>query len=751
MADDIVVGLESPLQKMVVTSVRAFEGISKLFRIDVDFLSDVRTKVEFDQIIGSKVAAWVILPDKKTKRYFNGIVSELSQTGRDNAFNHFHLEIVPQLWLSLLKTDCRIFQHEAVPDILKKVLTGIDVKFELQGTFEKRDYCVQYRESDFAFASRLMEEEGIYYFFKHTDKGHQMVVANTPQSHPDDPVQKSIVYDDSEGGTRQDTRVYRWEKTQVLRPGKVTLWDHCFQLPHKHLEAERPTQETVAVGKVTHKLALAANKPLEQYDYPGAYAQRVDDHDAGGGEKGDLSKIFQDNKRTVAIRMEQEAVNAITIRGNSNCRQLSAGFKLTLERHFDADGTYVLTSVEHNIQGPDPRTGGAGFRYQNSFTCIPIALPFRPKVETPKPLISGPQTAVIVGPPGEKIFCDKYARVKVQFHWDRKGKNDADSSCWVRVSQNWGGGNWGGMFVPHVGQEVIVEFEEGDPDRPVVTGRVYNAQCMPPLKLPDHKTQSIIRDHGSNEIKLQGDPGKQSIRMFSPHGNTIFKLGAKNDNAEGIFIRTDLDWDMHVVGDWLRGIDGKVEDEIKGMHTTRIYGATKERFYGIKDEYCQGVHHEFTLGAHTEVHVGTHIEVSGGLFVDIAKGRKFEREPENIEWPSVKLRKSKEELEHITNIVAKYVTLHEKIAEVCMEWRLVYQKMAQLTHEVTGAVAQNFGSLNTNVKGPCHISGKPITMDSTGNFKVTAPWWVLNGDMKINGKLFILGDTLSFGSIKARK
>jgi hypothetical protein len=450
--------------------------------------------------------------------------------------------------------------------------------------------------------------------------------------------------------------------------------------------------------------------------------------------------------------MEQEAVNAITIRGNSNCRQLSAGFKLTLERHFDADGTYVLTTVEHSIQGPDPRTGGGGFRYQNNFTCIPIALPFRPKLETPKPIISGPQTALTVGPPGEKIFCDKYARVKVQFHWDRKGKNDADSSCWVRVSQNWGGGNWGGMFVPHVGQEVIVEFEEGDPDRPVVTGRVYNAECMPPLKLPDHKTQSIIRDHGSNEIKLQGDHGKQSIRMFSPHGNTIFKMGAFNEpDAEGFMIRTDLDWDVKILGDYFKGIDGKVEETIKGMHTTYIYGITKERFYGIKDEYCQGVHHEFTLGAHTEIHVGTHIEVSVGGFIDIAKGYKFEREPKNIEFPSVKLRKSNEEFENIVSVVRKCTALHEKIAEAFQEFKAVVQKMASWKLDVSGAVAHTFGSMNATVKGAYHVSGKPITMESSGNMKVTAPKLVLEGDFQASGDVVILGDTFSFGSIKAKK
>jgi type VI secretion system secreted protein VgrG len=744
MADDLVVGLEAPLQKLTVMSLRGFEGISKLFRFDLELLAELRTKVEFDQIIGSKVTAWVILPDKKTKRYFNGIVSSLAQTGRDSTFNHFHMEVVPQLWLSTLKTDCRIFQHEAVPDILKKVLTGIDVKFELQGTFEKRDYCVQYRETDFAFASRLMEEEGIYYFFKHTDKGHQMIVANSPQSHPDDPVQKAVAFDDSEGGTREDMRVYRWEKTQNLRSGKVTLWDHCFQLPHKHLEAERPTQEVVAVGKVTHKLALAANKPLEQYDYPGAYAQRVDDHDAGGGEKGgDLAKIFQDNKRTVAIRMEQEAVRSITIRGNSNCRYLCAGFKLTLERHFDADGTYILTTVEHFVQGPDPRTGGGGFRYQNSFTCIPIALPFRPPLETPEPVIPGPQTAVVVGPPGEKIFCDKYARIKVQFHWDRKGKNDADSSCWLRVSQNWGGGNWGGMFIPHVGQEVIVDFEEGDPDRPVVTGRVYNAQCMPPLKLPDGKTQSIIRDHGGNQIKIEGDKGKEQIHMFSPHSNTHFTLGAARNPPLGISAITDgffsgsfgQSWDViiganettSVDGHSTKTVDGYAETYVHGHYVQYVAGTVSNRTLGSSTTFIGGAENTITVGIKNEVLIALNNRYVKGGLIEINNAHELYKAPRLMSKADIRLEKCIEEmkkedqLKEVINAVydQKVATMNAKIDTLNQKMSTLNAKITTLKYEVTSMKAE----------------GDNIVLDGKSQVELMSALVKLKGTTDIDSKL----------------
>ena len=257
----------------------------------------------------------------------------------------------------------------SVPDILKKVLDGLDITYEIRGTFEPRDFCVQYRETDFNFASRLMEEEGIYYFFKHNSNGHQMLVANTPQSHPDLPSKNKIIYEDVEGGTREEDRIYDWEKSQELRSGKYTLWDHCFELPHKHLEAEANIQDTVQAGRVSHKLKVGGNDKFEIYDYPGEYAQRFDGVDRGGGDRaGDLQKIFQDNKRTVDIRTQEEAVPGLTIQGGSNCRHFVSGYKFTLQRHFNADGEYVLTNVAHSArQSGDYRSDGGTFQYSNSF------------------------------------------------------------------------------------------------------------------------------------------------------------------------------------------------------------------------------------------------------------------------------------------------------------------------------------------------------------------------------------------------
>ena len=526
------IALTTPLgpDALLLTGFAGHEGISQLFSFEVELIAGNRTAIDFDKLMGQSATVRLELPGRK-QRFFNGVISRFRQGRRDETFTTYRAEIVPQFWLWTRRVQSRVFQHLTVPAILKIVLEGLDVAYEIQGPFHPRDYCVQYRESDFAFASRLMEEEGIYYFFKHSADGHKMVVANTPLSHPDLPHQSKVLFEEITGGNRPEDRVFQWEKLQELRSGKVTLWDHCFELPHKNLEGRKIIQDSVAVGTVTHKLKVAGNDRLEIYDNLGAYAQRFDGLDAAGGDRsGDLAKIYDDRERTVAIRMQQEALKSIEILGAGSCRQFVSGHKFRLERHFNGDGPYVLTTVGHAARlGADYRSGHNGqadFTYDNTFTCIPIGLPFRPPLVTPKPTIAGTQTAVVVGPPGEKIYPDKYGRVKVKFHWDRAPERDQKASCWVRVSQNWGGANWGGMFIPHVGQEVIVQYEEGDPDRPVITGRVYNAECMPPLKLPDHKTKCMLQDHGGNKICMEGHDGKQRITISSPTGKTVFRIGA---------------------------------------------------------------------------------------------------------------------------------------------------------------------------------------------------------------------------------
>jgi type VI secretion system secreted protein VgrG len=477
----------TPLGKdvLLATAFRGPEAISRLFHFQLDLLAEINQKIAFERLLGNGMTVEMRLLDG-TKRYFNGLVKRFSQGGRDEFFVRYRAELVPQFWLLSKKVRSRIFQHVTVPDILRQLLSGLNVKYEISSVYHPRDFCVQYRESDFDFASRLMEEEGIYYFFRHSDGSHQMIVTDLAVQHPTVPGQSSVVYEEATGEVREEMRVSAWEKTQELRSGQYTLWDHCFEMPPEHFEGQLKPVETVNVGQAAHKLQVGDNEKLEIYDYPGGYAQRFDGVDPHGAlRSADLKHIFEDRDRTVRIRMEQEQAVSLEIAGGSDCGNFAAGHQFTLERHFDADGPYLLTRVEHDARQSGYRSSEIpAFHYENHFRCIPAALHYRPQRETRRPVIPGVQTATVVGPKGEEIFCDKYGRVKVQFHWDREGKKDADSSCWLRVAQVWAGKRWGAFFWPRIGHEVVVAFEEGDPDQPVVIGSVYNKDNMPPLPLP---------------------------------------------------------------------------------------------------------------------------------------------------------------------------------------------------------------------------------------------------------------------------
>jgi type VI secretion system secreted protein VgrG len=564
--------LTTPLgpDALFLTGFTGREGISQLFRFQLDLLASNGKQIPFEKLLGQMVNVQLDMGGKD--RFFNGIVSRFSQGSRDEEFIAYRAEVVPSLWLLTRRVQSRIFQHQSVPDILKKVLKGLDVVFELQGKFHPRNYCVQYRESDFAFASRLMEEEGIYYYFEFHARGHKLIVANTAQSHRPVPEPSTLIFDDIEGGTRPEARISEWEKSQEVRSGKVSLWDHCFELPDSKLEIERLPLDKVAVGQVTHALKLPDGDALEVYDYPGGYARYHDGIDQHGAERpADLNNLFKENQKAATLRMEQETVAGLQIRGAGNCRQLVSGHKFTLSRHFNADGDYVLTSVEHRASlGGDFRSGeGMTFDYDNHFTCIPAALPFRPARVTPRPRVDGAQTAVVVGPPREEIFTDKYGRVKVQFPWDRHGKYDADSSCWVRVATPWAGKGWGGVHVPRIGQEVVVDFLEGDPDRPLIVGSVFNADQMPPFTLPaakqvsGFKTNSYPTTGGSNEITIDDTKGKEKMTIHAQHDQNV---------------TVDHDQTTTVHNNRTTTVDVNSTETVKGKKTTTVNGTVLETY-----------------------------------------------------------------------------------------------------------------------------------------------------------------------------
>jgi type VI secretion system secreted protein VgrG len=634
--------------KLLLIGLNGAEAISRLFLFHLDMIAEHATPVPFDQLLGKKVTASVKAPGGNV-RHFNGICNRIAQGGRDQHFTSFRLEIVPEAWFLTRRTQSRIFQQTAVPDILKKVFAGMAVQYQLKGKYEPRDYCVQYRESDFDFASRLMEEEGIFYFFTHQAGGHTMVVADSPDAHAQVPFDPEATFEPLDDSTVAEDRITSLAKAQDLRSMKVTLWDHCFELPHKHLEAEKQIQDSVQVGSVSHKLKLGNPGLLELYDWPGAYAQRFDGVGPGREDRpADVQKIHQDNKRTAEIRMQEEAAAALVLSGASRLRQLTAGHRFSLAKHFNADGAYVVTSVDHSASMTgDYRSGDTlGTSYENRFTCIPQAVPFRPRRVTPRPVVHGTQTAVVVGPKGEEIYTDKYGRVKVQFHWDREGKNDEKSSCWVRVAQPIAGKRWGASFWPRVGQEVVVDYLEGDPDQPIIIGSVYNADQMPAYlgkgpdskhgddnKVSGFKSNTTAGGSGFNELRFDDSKDKQQIFI---HAERDMDTRVKNDGME--WVRNNRhsivgtkdqggdfneeiwrDQNVHVHRDRVEHVEGSVQLLIDGSDDVDVKGSRTESVGGDQHLAVKGERQE-KIGTNQVLQAGQAIHLKAGMKVVIEAG-----------------------------------------------------------------------------------------------------------------------------------
>jgi type VI secretion system secreted protein VgrG len=517
--DNRLIAVDTPLGKdvLLLTGFSGTEEISRLFSFELEMISENHS-IPFEKIIGQPVTVSMVLANGK--RYFNGIVSRFSQsrgggeTGPDPRVSFYTATVVPWLWLLTRTADSRIFQKQTVPEIVEKIFKekGFkDYKFLLDGTYRNWDYCVQYRETDFNFVSRILEEEGIFYFFKHENRSHKLIIGNSNSKFNDCPNQPIAKYHTT-GGTAflPDDRIHGLEHTQEIRAGKYTLKDFNFEIPNTDLESIMPSKKPGPGER-------------EVYDYPGSYLTKE--------EGGQLAQV----------RMEEEEAQITSLVGTSGCRPFSTGFRFTLQDYYRKDlnnKPYILTSLHHQAsQGADYPgvAGGSDLEYSNHFTCMPFEVPYRPLRITPKPVVEGVQTAIVVGPAGQEIYTDPHGRVKVQFHWDREGKKNENSSFWIRVSQLWAGSSWGAMYIPRIGHEVIVDFLEGDPDQPIIIGRVYHGQNRPPYVLPDEKTKSTIKSdssiggEGSNEIRFEDRKGKEELYIHAQHD---FNQVVENDQTD---------------------------------------------------------------------------------------------------------------------------------------------------------------------------------------------------------------------------
>lgn len=508
-----------PASDLLLESMSCTEGLSTLTEISASLLSP-RSDLDTDKILGQPVTFELELRDAG-KRFLNGFVTRFSQTGASGRFHRYQAVVRPWLWFLTRTTDCRIFQNMKVPDIVKAVFDDHRIAvhdFKLFREYREWDYCVQYRESDFNFVSRLLEHEGIYYRFEHSDGKHQLLLLDSASVHdpqPDGAAELPFFVPGGQAPPDLDF-VSRWAMSRSVQPGKFAITDYDFENPSSRLLTRGEQQRA-------HDLSDA-----EAFDYPGLFTKPPDG-----------AQTLENRRDEVQSRFE-------VFNGSTNAQGLRVGFTFKLKRHPRADQNveYLVTST--NLQanngssdaGQAGRSDGSGL--QCEFSALPAAQQFRPRRATRKPLVQGPQTAFVVGKQGDEIHTDRFGRVRVQFHWDRLGKKDEKSSCMVRVAQVWAGKNFGAIFIPRVGQEVIVDFLEGDPDQPIITGSVYNGETLPPFKLPDNATQSGFLSRSTkdgvvanaNMIQFEDKKGAEALNLHAEK-NMSTSVEADQSNSVG--------------------------------------------------------------------------------------------------------------------------------------------------------------------------------------------------------------------------
>ncbi len=677
---------------LLLTAMSAWEAVSQPFHFTLDLISE-RDDLDFGAVIGKPLTVSCVL-DSGNERHFHGIVSRFSQGPPAGGFAAYRAEVVP--WIALLRrrAGCRIFQKKKVPDIIKALLaeTGYtDVDDQLSGDFPEREYCVQYRETDLSFISRLMEEEGIAYFFKHTDKAHTMVLFNAPSAAAPCPGQATVAYAAAADQSVLSGAIRDFRIEKEIATGKFAINDFNFEDPSLSL-----------LTSTTSSVTLGDNEKFEVYDHPGEYLQ------------------LSEGERRVKLRMQAEESAAIRIRAQSDCASFTPGYRFTLQGHFreDYNAPYLITEVSHQVsQSAGVGEAGGESSYANSFACIPHSVPFRPIQRTPKPLITGVQTATVVGAEGKEIDVDQHGRVIVQFHWDREGTRNENSSCRVRVSQGWAGKNWGMISNPRIGQEVIVEFIEGDPDRPIVTGRVYNGEQTVPYELPVNSTQTGIKTRSSME---GGTDNFNEIRFEDKKGE------------EQLFIHAEKNWDSEVENDETHAVG---HDRTKTIENDEIRTIGHDRKTTIENDETQEVKHDrarvvgnderVTIAGKRTINVSKNHDETIGESETLSVGKNRSRTVTENETVQISKDQSLTIEGARTITVSKNQTLTiEKDQEetvggqyqttVTKEYILQAKKI-QLNAEDEVSIVTGSAEIKMMSNGDITVSGKKITIDGSGD------------------------------------
>lgn len=538
---EIAIATDAGDGALMLLELRVNEELGRMFRVEAVVRAQ-QSNVNVDALLGTNATARVTVK-QGVQRYFNGIVCRVSRSAERDTENDYTLVIVPQVWLATRESDCAIYQNMTVPDIVKEYLDYYDVVVDdqLKGTYTAWENCVQYRETDFNFIARIMEQEGISFFFKHENGAHKMVLCDDPLSHKALPnVPEVEFFPPNPDMPPPPNTLSAWTFDADLESASVSYSDYDFKAPTKNLLATRGVEVP----------GVAADREL--FDHPGEYTE------------------VSDGETQARIRAEELAAHAMGWSGQGTCRDMAAGSTFTLKdpreglRENDRGEYLIIAATVIAIQNLDESGSGGGGSVSISIRAIKSDRPFRPTRSTPKPIIPGPQTAMVVGPDGQELQVDEYGRVRVRFLWDRYGTDKPeDSSAWIRVSQPWAGKHWGAMFIPRVGQEVIVEFLEGDPDWPIITGRVYNFDNKPPYDLPANKTISTIRTDSS------------------PHSGGYHEIRFEDkDGSEQLMIHAQRRMDLTVKASLYESAYGNREEVIgyedKGDHNTLVCGDTND-------------------------------------------------------------------------------------------------------------------------------------------------------------------------------
>ncbi|MBB6091950.1 type VI secretion system secreted protein VgrG [Povalibacter uvarum] len=693
--------LKSPLaaDQLLIRSATVTEQLGQPFEIDLELLSPDEN-IDFDKLLGKEITLGVGL-DSGSSRYFHAFIAEFGQVGRLGEYATYRARAVPWLWFLTRTANCRIFQNKSVPEIIKQVFRDrgyTNIKDALTKTYRTREYCVQYRETDFNFVQRLMEEEGIYYFFTHTESTHTLVLADSYSGHSQYPDYGTIEYfPPSDNAIREKDHIHDWQRQRNVQPGKYVVMDYDFQKPRAVLKTQYVQKRNFP------------KSDSEVFDYPGGFIVSTDgDHYA--------------RARLESLQSQYERMNGV-----GNARGLATGslFKLSGYPRKDQNKEYLITSATHRVHAGDYQsgTGGTADDYTCSFESIDAKEPFRAPITTRKPIVGGPQTATVTGPGGEEIHTDKYGRVKVQFHWDREGQRDEKSSCWVRVSQIWAGKNWGWMSIPRMGQEVVVDFLEGDPDQPLITGRVYNADNMPPFELPANKTQSGLRTRSTlngtpanfNELRFEDKKGSEQVYLHAEKNQDI-EVEADETHWVGHNRAKTIDNDetTHVKHDRTETVDNNESITI-GVNRTENVGSNESITIGSNRTENVGADESITVGSNRTESVGSNETVSIGSNQSITVGSNRTLDVGGNETTTVGGNRDETVAKNESVSVGKSRTV--SIGE---NDGLSVGK--QLVIDVADQIVIKTGSASITMKkdGTIVIKGKDITLDGSGKINVKA-------------------------------